>query len=225
MQFKVTEYNKNKRAVTTTEEFFSLKNFRQRGPDALAEEFKQIQEENLKVNRNFHIILKDAETMGVPKNVLRKILKQRGISSRDSGKLLRGINIPYKGYDGRMKKRVKEARKLAKERGESINPNYFYPRKRFLEIVREYNRKKLIPEIKTEDRTGTEINTGIIDSIRDFIGDRFNRDQTSRIQTPALPNTPTPKVQTAANINPITGLTRTQQALLSPEEQVIARRT
>jgi len=225
MQFKVTEYNKNKRAVTTTEKFFSLRNFRQRGPEALAEEFKQIQEENLKVNRNFHIILKDAETMGVPKNVLRKVLKQRGISSKDSGKLLRGINIPYKGYDGRMKKRVKEARKLAKERGESINPNYFYPRRKFLDIVREYNRKKLIPEIKTEDRTGTEINTGIIDSIRDFIGDRFNRDQTSRIQTPALPNTPTPRVQTAANINPITGLTRTQQALLSPEEQVIARKT
>ena len=35
-----------------------------------------------------------------------------------------------------------------------------------------------------------------------------------------------PNVQTArANINPITNLTRTQEALLSPEEKVIARRT
>ena len=40
-----------------------------------------------------------------------------------------------------------------------------------------------------------------------------------------LPNTPTPRVQTTALKNPTTGLTRTQTALLSPTEQVIARRT
>ena len=35
-----------------------------------------------------------------------------------------------------------------------------------------------------------------------------------------------PRVQTAqANINPITNLTRTQEALLSPEEKIIAGRT
>ena len=44
------------------------------------------------------------------------------------------------------------------------------------------------------------------------------------IRTPPLPNTPQPVVQTAQNINPTTGLTRTQTALLSPEEQVIASR-
>jgi hypothetical protein len=44
---------------------------------------------------------------------------------------------------------------------------------------------------------------------------------------PPLPTTPQPVVNTQANvqqINPTTNLTRTQQALLSPEEQVIASR-
>jgi hypothetical protein len=42
----------------------------------------------------------------------------------------------------------------------------------------------------------------------------------------ALPPTPTPIVQPKAQAaNPNTNLTRTQQALLSPEEQVIASRT
>ena len=45
------------------------------------------------------------------------------------------------------------------------------------------------------------------------------------IKTPPLPNTPQPKVRTAQQINPTTNLTRTEQALLSPEEQVIASRT
>ena len=42
----------------------------------------------------------------------------------------------------------------------------------------------------------------------------------------ALPQTPMPNIQpTAQQINPTTNLTRTEQALLSPEEQVIASRT
>ena len=53
--------------------------------------------------------------------------------------------------------------------------------------------------------------------------------QTARlpdIQTPPLPNTPMPMVQTArANVNPNTNLTATLEALLSPEEKVIASRT
>ena len=91
MQFKVTEYNRNKRSVTATEKFFSLQDFRQRGPEALAEEFRQIQDENLKVNRDFYQVLQDAQTMGVPKFELKKILRQRGISGKNTGKLLRGV--------------------------------------------------------------------------------------------------------------------------------------
>ena len=44
--------------------------------------------------------------------------------------------------------------------------------------------------------------------------------------TSALPQTPMPNVQqTTQNVDPNTNLTRTEQALLSPEEQVIASRT
>ena len=50
----------------------------------------------------------------------------------------------------------------------------------------------------------------------------FTNDYESNIQTPPLPNMPQPKVQTARVVNPNTNLTRTQEALLSPEEKVIA---
>ena len=50
--------------------------------------------------------------------------------------------------------------------------------------------------------------------------------QLANIQTPPLGNTPQPIVQPVqANVDPNTNLTRTQTALLSPEEQVIASRT
>ena len=41
-------------------------------------------------------------------------------------------------------------------------------------------------------------------------------------QTPPLPDMPQPVVQTARAVDPNTNLTRTQEALLSPEEKVIA---
>ena len=50
----------------------------------------------------------------------------------------------------------------------------------------------------------------------------------SSIQTPPLGNTPMPSANIVANTPPknqITGLTRNETALLSPEEQEIARRT
>ena len=55
--------------------------------------------------------------------------------------------------------------------------------------------------------------------------DWLPKDNTSQLNTPALPQTPQVNVAAAPQINPQTGLTRTEAALLSPSEQVIARRT
>ena len=46
----------------------------------------------------------------------------------------------------------------------------------------------------------------------------------AELTTPPLPNTPMPVVQTATTPGTNTNLTRTQLALLSPEEQIIASR-
>ena len=46
-----------------------------------------------------------------------------------------------------------------------------------------------------------------------------------RVQAPPLPVTSQPKVQMASIKSPVTGLTRTESALLSKDEQEIARRT
>ena len=226
MQYKVTEYNNNKRSVTATEKFFSLENFRQRGPLVLAEEFRQIQEENFKVNRDFYNVLKDAEIMGVKKFTLRKILKDRGISKKNASKLLRGDNIPYTGYKGRMLKRVKDAQKLGEELGlekTSDFRNYFYPIREFKKIEREYNRKSLELEKKPEEPSLID---RAIDSTKDLFGKAPIRQTTqlANIQTPPLPVTPQPVVPPNL-LTQNKRLTPTEEALLSPEEKIIAERT
>ena len=217
MQYKITEYNRNFRSVTTAEKFFSLENFDRRGPLVIADEFRDIQDETLRVNRDFYFILKDALEVGVPEKTLKKIVRERGISFRNFKKLIKGENIPYTAYKERMKKRVKEAEKL--DRGK-VNKEYFYPKRLLKQIEKEYKNKKLeTQETETETEPTSSIPT---------LDDTIQTTSLPRIQTPPLPNTPMPNQRLVANVpqnNPITGLTRTQQALLSPEEQVIARKT
>jgi len=218
MQYKVTDFNKKSRLVTSTEKLFSLQNFRQRGPEALVDEFRQIQDEKLKVNREFYIVLQDALAAGAKRSDLIKVMKDRGISSKNAFRLLRGQNIPYTGYEGRMEKRLKDAQKFARDRNEIVNRNYFYPKLDFRKVVREYKNKKLNvvepKETSIEEPKQPSIN---LDSIKNIFG-------RAPIQTPPLPNTPMPNVQMTQLRNPTTNLTRTQEALLSPEERVIASR-
>jgi len=221
MNYKITEYNRNIRSVTTAEKFFSLQNFNQRGPNVMAEEFRNIQEENFKVNQDFYFILKDAQEVGVSERDLKKLLRKRNISSSKARKLLKGENIPYTAYDSRMKGRVKEAEKIAKERGEKIEKEYFYPKRMFRNIERMYKRKKLD---QREEKTNLQKIQDLMGSTN-VIPQQDTTVQQANIQTPPLPNTPMPTIKTAQNINPQTGLTPTESALLSPSEQVIARRT
>ena len=224
MQYKITEYNRNVRSVTTAEKFFSLQNFNQRGPEVMAKEFRDIQDENFKVNQDFYFILKDAQETGVSERDLKKILRGRNISSSKVRKLLKGENIPYTAYDSRMKKRIKEANKLAEERGEKIEKDYFYPKRTFRNIVREYKNKKLD---KSEEKTDLQKIEELMNLDQSSIPQQDTTVQQANIQTPPLPGTPMPKInnQMAQNISPQTGLTRTESALLSPTEQIIARRT
>ena len=222
MNYKITEYNRNIRSVTTAEKFFSLQNFESRGPEVMAEEFKKIQDEAFKVNQDFYFILKDAETVGVSERDLRKLLRGRNISSSKARKLLKGDNIPYTAYDSRMKKRVKEAEKIAKERGEKIEKDYFYPKRMFRNIVRDYGKKKLD---QREGKTDLQKIKELMNLDQSSIPQRDTTVQTANIQTPPLPGMPMPKVQNvAANTSPITGLTQTETALLSPSEQLIKQR-
>jgi hypothetical protein len=228
MQFKITDYNKKFRSVTQTEKLFSLENYQNRGPLVLADEFRQIQDETLKVNREFHLILEDALKTGVPKRTLLKILRKRDVSYKRAKRLLDGKNIPYTGFEERMKKRVKEAQIEAKRRGEgeTVNKEYFYPKKLFRDILREYKNKTLKIEEPDTKLLELEKFKESISGNQSSLPGQEETTQLANIQTPPLPNMAMPVVQTArADVNPNTNLTRTQEALLSPEEKIIASRT
>ena len=218
--YKLTDFNKRRRSVTTSEDFYNLTNLSQRGGEALANEFRQIQDEALKVQKEFYQTIQDAKAMGVTNRVLRKANKGR-LSNKEFYKILGGkfIHAPYS--KSRMRKRVQDAKKALK--GRVIDPTWVFPRAALNRVINEYRNRSLKPPKPVE-----EIEIDEESEIKVPKQDFQSRLNQPRIQTPPLPQTPQPGAVTAGNmnvINPLSGLTRSETALLSPEEQIIARRT
>jgi hypothetical protein len=216
--FKITEYNKNKRAVTEAEKFYTTENIQTRGGEVLVNEFRAIQDEYFKVQEDFYNVLQDALAAGVSKRDLRKQNKKR-LSNKEFNVLMRGKFTPFKYSIDRMNKRFKDAQVGFPDR--KIDKNFVFPRADFNEVIREYRKKELQRrELQTEEPEIKETPTPI--TIKPELQSRLRQP----IQTPPLPTTPMPVVAQNNNvINPLSGLTRSEQALLSPSEQIIRQRS
>ena len=94
----------------------------------------------------------------------------------------------------------------------------------FRNIERDFDRLKLD---KTEDKTQLQKIKEMMNLDQSSISQQTEPQvQTAEIQTPPLPNTPMPVTPIrTANVVPTTGLTQTESALLSPEEQLIRQRS
>jgi len=152
-------------------------------------------------------------------------MKERGMGTREMNFLLRGKMEPFKFSESRFRKRVKDAKRAYPD--EIIEKSFFFPRKNFIKVMREYRGKSLKP-VKQEVKQETEEteSPSMINRLKDMV---TPTDTNQQSQVPPLPNTPMPnrRMTTLPSLqkNPVTGLTRTESALLSPTEQVIARRT
>ena len=213
--YKLTEYNKNKRSVTVSEKFYSPENAQSRGGDVLVKEFRKIQDEGMMVQRQFYQVLQDAIAMGVSKRDLRKLNKGR-LSNKEFNSLFRGRYTPIKYSKLRMRKRVKDIEAAFPD--QEIDKNFAFPVRDLNAVIREYKGKSLKP-VETTERE--------IEDQRSEVIPRPEPTRVSQLQTPPLPRTPAPIIsntQTAGVINPLSGLTQTETALLSPEEQLIRQR-
>ena len=224
MQYKITDFQRDKRSVTTAENFYSLKNAMNRGPDVLSNEFRKIQEESFRVQQDFYITLQNALKMGLSKQDVRRIMKDRGMGTREMNMVLRGKMDPFKFSESRFRKRVKDAKRAYPD--EKINSSFFFPRREFIKVMRDYRNKSLKP-IEPEVKQEVEETEGpsIINRLKNMVTPNNTGQQS---QVPPLPNTPPANVQMASATtakNPITNLTRTEEALLSPTDKVIAGRT
>jgi len=246
MEYKTGEFNRLMRAIDDTEKLYSPEGYNSRGPETILQEYNQMQLEGYKVQQNFHRMIVDAKTIGVSTFDIRRKLKDQGVGSKMINNLMNGVFTPINYSDARFKKKVKAVEAFAKEKSKKdsdyrfiVDPNYLYPKLQLNLLKNSYKFKKLDPNDKLKIYAeGKNPNTGgifgkfftdgpgLIQRGKNLINKVLPGDPISKIKTPPLGDTPQPKlVENTQQIDPTTNLTRTETALLSPTEKVIASRT
>jgi hypothetical protein len=201
MGFKIAEYQtgiRNSRREFTGGYFGLLRGGRIK-PNDVIQAFYNSNRARFLVQQEMNKNISAANILGVSSSRLRKEFKDRQISDSTFNDLARAKFEPYYPSED-IQDRFKE---IARNLGD---PNIFLEVRPTLRLMfKEFKRLPLTGSFESD--------------INDFLFES--------ISTPPLPQTGQPIVNTQANLqqrNPITNLTRTQQALLSPEEQVIASR-
>ena len=174
-------------------------------------------------SRRFHTMkemyknIDAARKLGVSENVIRNKVKRRGIAKEDFNDLLQGVytpNRPNKFFINRMNEIT---RNLNEKEGVSLPNPYFEALPTINDIINENRRINLLNgELKFPD---IEISQTQVQA----------QSQLQIPQLPSLPSLPQPIPgnqfgQIPQQINPATGLTSTETALLSPSEQLIRQK-
>jgi len=185
--------------------------------------------------------LKENKSMGssVVNNLMRGIFTPTNYS-----------DARFKKKISAVERLAREKTKGSKDYRYNVDKNYLYPKLQLNMLKNSYKFKKLDPEgkldldFKPEENPNTAgmfggsildkfvpgqpFSTGptLIQRGKNLINKALPGTPISKIQTPPLPNTPQPvkMAQNSQQKNPITNLTATQEALLSPTDKVIASR-
>jgi len=260
--------NRNRRSTDETENFYTVKDFAQNTPTDMVKKFDQIQQEELRNQRDMYIRMQDLKLLDLSEDKIYDIMKGTGTSKKIINNLLDGLYtpIPYSKPRFETKVRLVEEQmdRLTEGKGEYIytsNRDFLFPQDRLDEVMDSYEDVKFFPETYNEETQELEggyypdeetykLNKEgrlIYDEngrpIREdgFFKNLFKKGYENikdnlilpqapgftskpKMQTPPLPNTPMPAkmAQNNQQKDPQTNLTRTQTALLSPTEKVIA---
>ena len=150
----------------------------------------------------------NAQKLGMSRSQIKKSLEKRGISESLINDLLKG-DFKYFYPSEKIQERFKD---ISRETGQ---PNPFLQARGIVNSMRNVFK-------------GLSLYRDFNMNLEDFMPKASYYDQESKLPTPPLDTQPMPRVnmaQTMQQKNPQTNLTRTEEALLSPSEKIIAGRT
>jgi hypothetical protein len=201
--------------------------------ETLVNEYDKLQSNNYRILSEVYKDVQALRTLNFTEKEIKDLLSgRRALSKKDVNYVMTGFynteNLPNFKKDSAIRNTIKN---INRELETDYKINDFVDKKKLNEIRNKY--KNIPLGLSEEDReeflrSTLERKIDIKEpKLEERLKLRESQDQ-SKAQpvTPAAPFLPDPQIANmfAANINPTTGLTQTESALLSPEEQVIARR-
>ena len=205
-----------------------------RGLDAenFPKEYEKLQSNNYRILSEAYKDVIALRTLNFTEKEIRDILSgRRAFSKQDVNNLLSGFftpeNVPNFKKDSAVANAIKN---INRELETNYTVNDFVNRQELFEIRRKYMNIPLgLSEEEREEflRSTPERKMDIKEPAIEQRIQLIEDQQSVKPQTPAAPFLPNPQISNmfAANINPTTGLTQTESALLSPTEQIIRQRS
>ena len=228
LDYKISRYSSIRTDVYKAEKFYKPIDVYKRGGDVLVQEFIDINKEAFRQQKLIYDAIQAAKEIGVSEyDILRQFRKRKGLSRSVINKIMRGEFIPVNFSESLFKKKIETLKKREREQDFKYNlpESFLYPKYKLKDVIgtlkgrslkNEYYydaREKRLREKELEKRnlkSETPVSSGLTNT---------------RVAQKVQPLPPQPKAVAAAPItkpiNPTTGLTNTETALLSPTEQQI----
>ena len=222
LDYKISEFTRIRSDVYKAEQFYKFNDLRRRGGDVIVEEFVNIQREAFRLQKDIYNAIQAAKEFGLSDRDIKKLFKARkGISSKTIRNIMRGKFTPVTFSETRFEKKIDTLRKREKEQDfdYDLPKSFIFPKNKMKRVIRRLNKDDLEKEFYYDRPKDTDLR-GDIPVVTPNIG--VASAPRPEIKTPPLPPQPAPVApQTVANVVPQTGLTATETALLSPDEQAI----
>ena len=205
--------------------------------ETLVNEFDKLQSNNYRILSEVYKDVQALRKLNFTEKEIKDLLRgRRALSDKDVSMVMLGIfnaePLPNFKKDSAIRNTIKN---INRELKTDFKIDDFVDKSKLREIRNKY---KNIP-LGLDEKDREEFLRSTIDRKLDLKDERLDerdrlrdlqesQDQSSLVQpaVPAAPILPDPQIANmfAANINPTTGLTATESALLSPTEQIIAKR-
>ena len=219
MEFKLGDLTKIRTEADDASKMYKFN----RSPDNIVEDYIDIQRNAFREQAKVYKALQAMQELGLSRGeILKEARSRKTLSRKTINAVLNGRFLPINYSDTRFKEKVDKLKKSARSKGISPSQSYLeaYP-KPGLDRVKGFLNNKSLNDIFPYDVTTDPEPTNI------FVEPQKQSSLPTQIQTPPLPRTPEvsqTSVRNVAQINPNTGLTTTETALLSPDEQAIRLR-
>jgi len=201
-------------------------------------EYEKLQSNNYRILSEAYKDIQALRKLNFTEKEIRDLISgRRAFSKRDVNNLLNGFftpeNVPNFKKDSAVANAVKN---INRELDTNYTINDFINRQELFKIRNKYmniplglNEKEREEFLKSTPERKFEIKEPVIEKREKLIEEQqkiLEDQQSIKPQEPAAPYLPDPQIANmfAQNIDPNTNLTRTETALLSPEEQIIAQR-
>ena len=216
----ITDYSKIRSEVYTAEKFYSPLDIRARTGEVLIKEFIDVQREAFRLQKEVYEAIQAAKRFDVDEYDIRQKFKERkGISRKVLNSIMNGEFVPVSFSESRFEKKIKKIRNNEEQFGYSydLSDDELYPKYELKDVISNLKYNSLSEGFYYDQkdlRSEVPIDNIEVEQVAEI--------PQPEIKTPPLPKQPEPVVQqTSTNTVSNTGLTASETALLSPDEQAI----